>query len=396
MIGSVSIRLISWCNAQPCFRLGYNLYLNYWIFFFSPAGTRYRRESFSDAVHHIEPVWTVFQQRFRTDPIVRRSRVHQSLARRLRRVQNVLELRAHNIRSGKRTFITVSWRGAILIFRCIAQNKAKEHDCQQVLWLYGEDDQLTEVGCMSLFLFCTNEEGGMTFIQNYIFPINAIGNLPCNWIFPERELITPPVENGLILRSITRRSILELARDWNEFKVSEKHVTMDDIVRMANENRVSYYTVDVFPTSLSIDVAHVVVSLTHTQLLEMFGAGTACIVNPIGEIYYKRTDSVIPVPTNEQNSPLYARFFQTLTDIQYGRVPHPWAVEVTADDEQLKKKKSSVVYSWNPETEVRVLYNTRNNKIYVSRASYMYETSLRHPCVRFFSRWIFFDLYAIR
>lgn len=60
--------------------------------------------------------------------------------------------------------------------------------------------------------------------------------------FSERELITPPLDKGLILRSITRRSILELARDWNEFKVSERNITMNDILRLAKENRVSRYS----------------------------------------------------------------------------------------------------------------------------------------------------------
>lgn len=76
----------------------------------------------------------------------------------------------------------------------------------------------------------------------------------------------------------------------------------------------------------------------------MFGAGTACVVNPIGEIYYKRTGSVISVPTNKQNSPVYARFFKALTDIQYGRVKHPWAVEVTREDDEVKVQKASILY----------------------------------------------------
>ncbi|GFN78735.1 Branched-chain-amino-acid aminotransferase [Plakobranchus ocellatus] len=36
----------------------------------------------------------------------------------------------------------------------------KEHNCQQVLWLYGDDHQMTEVGTMNLFVYWINENGG--------------------------------------------------------------------------------------------------------------------------------------------------------------------------------------------------------------------------------------------
>ena len=35
-----------------------------------------------------------------------------------------------------------------------------ENGCQQVLWLYGKDNQITEVGTMNLFLYWINEDGG--------------------------------------------------------------------------------------------------------------------------------------------------------------------------------------------------------------------------------------------
>ncbi|KAF4524679.1 hypothetical protein B566_EDAN009523 [Ephemera danica] len=67
---------------------------------------------------------------------------------------------------------------------------------QQVLWLFGDDHQLTEVGTMNIFVLLINDNG-------------------------ERELITPPLD-GLILPGITRQSIIELALEWNEFKVTER------------------------------------------------------------------------------------------------------------------------------------------------------------------------------
>ncbi|XP_046879219.1 branched-chain-amino-acid aminotransferase, cytosolic-like [Hypomesus transpacificus] len=90
-----------------------------------------------------------------------------------------------------------------------AQNEAVDYGCQQVLWLYGDDHQITEVGTMNLFLFWTNEDG-------------------------EEELATPPLD-GIILPGITRQSILELTRKWGEFKVTERHLTMLDLQRALKE-----------------------------------------------------------------------------------------------------------------------------------------------------------------
>lgn len=93
------------------------------------------------------------------------------------------------------------------------QRVASERGLQQVLWLYGEDHQLTEVGTMNIFVFFVNDRG-------------------------VRELRTPPL-NGLILPGITRDSILQLARQWGKFEVSEKPFTMSEIVRLVKEERVS-------------------------------------------------------------------------------------------------------------------------------------------------------------
>lgn len=56
-------------------------------------------------------------------------------------------------------------------------------------------------------------------------------------MFAEKELITPPL-NGIILPGITRRSIITLAREWGQFKVSERVITMREICHLLSENRV--------------------------------------------------------------------------------------------------------------------------------------------------------------
>ncbi|XP_053112374.1 branched-chain-amino-acid aminotransferase, cytosolic isoform X5 [Hemicordylus capensis] len=153
-----------------------------------------------------------------------------------------------------------------------AQREAMELGCQQVLWLYGDDHQITEVGTMNLFLYWRNEDG-------------------------EDELATPPLD-GIILPGVTRQSILDLAHKWGEFKVSERYVTMSDLIAALKENRVK----------------------------EMFGAGTACVVCPVSTILY--LGEHLHIPTIENGPEIATRFLKQLTNIQYGREDSEWAVMV--------------------------------------------------------------------
>lgn len=59
------------------------------------------------------------------------------------------------------------------------------------------------------------------------------------------------------------------------------------------------------------------------QILELFGAGTACVVSPVERINYLGED--LHIPTLEQTKPLYLEFKNTMAEIQYGKVDHPWA-----------------------------------------------------------------------
>lgn len=40
------------------------------------------------------------------------------------------------------------------------QREAIEKGLQQVLWLYGKDHEVTEVGTMNVFMLCINDDGG--------------------------------------------------------------------------------------------------------------------------------------------------------------------------------------------------------------------------------------------
>lgn len=134
----------------------------------------------------------------------------------------------------------------------------------------------------------------------------------------EKELRTPPL-NGLILPGITRDSILALARQWGQFKVTEDIFTMPDIKHLLNEGRVSRdYSYKRNLKNINL--------LSALQLLELFGTGTACVVSPINRISYLGED--LYIPTMEQEKPIHETIRETLMDIQYGKVEHPWAVTI--------------------------------------------------------------------
>lgn len=149
---------------------------------------------------------------------------------------------------------------------------AKEGYCQ-VLWLFGDDDSITEVGAMNVFFFLVNKDT------------------------QRKELVTPPLTRGDILPGVTRQSILELARSWGEFDVVERFPTMPEIRDAAEEGR----------------------------LLEAFGAGTAAVVTPISCVRYKGADVDIPATGD-----LTKRVWDTITGIQYGKVegPEGWSVKI--------------------------------------------------------------------
>lgn len=52
------------------------------------------------------------------------------------------------------------------------QSKAAQKGRQQVLWLYGEDNQITEVGTMNIFMFYVNENGGKSLMFFFVSVIN--------------------------------------------------------------------------------------------------------------------------------------------------------------------------------------------------------------------------------
>ena len=150
---------------------------------------------------------------------------------------------------------------------------AAKHNCHQALWLYGPDEEITEVGAMNIFALFRQKSGQL-------------------------ELVTPSLESGLILPGVTRRSVLELARQWEGVEVTERKLTLKEILKGAEDG----------------------------TLVEMFGTGTAAIVSPVGNIFYR--GKMVPLPVPSEDLSFAHKVMSTLTDIYYGKVAHPWAINI--------------------------------------------------------------------
>jgi branched-chain amino acid aminotransferase len=150
----------------------------------------------------------------------------------------------------------------------LAGDLAHEAGYTQVLWLDGvEQKYLEEVGSMNIFFVIDD------------------------------EIVTPEL-NGSILPGVTRKSVIELAKHWGQ-KVSERKISIDELMQ-----------------------AH-----ASGSLKEVFGAGTAAVISPVGQIKY--VDETITINDN-QTGPVAMKYYQAITDIQYGKAEDPmgWVVPV--------------------------------------------------------------------
>lgn len=159
-----------------------------------------------------------------------------------------------------------------------SQLAAKEHGCSQILWLYGPEHQITEVGAMNIFFVLKNGE-------------NSI------------EIVTPTLKRGDILPGVTRDSVLGIARSWKKLdgkdvNVSEREISMVELTKLFDEGKV----------------------------LEVFGTGTAAVISPVKGIVYKEKE--YHVPTGENIGPIAQKFWNDIRDIQYGKIEHEWSIKI--------------------------------------------------------------------
>lgn len=149
-----------------------------------------------------------------------------------------------------------------------AGERAEQQGYSQVLWLDGVHRKyIEEVGAM-----------------NVLFKVNG-------------TVITPELA-GSVLPGITRKSCLELLRDWG-IPVEERLITAQELFDAAEAG----------------------------TLEEAWGSGTAAVVSPIGLLAWGDKKAVI---SGGKIGHLTQRLYDTLTGIQWGTEPDPygWTVPV--------------------------------------------------------------------
>jgi branched-chain amino acid aminotransferase len=146
---------------------------------------------------------------------------------------------------------------------------ALENGYSQVLWLDAKEHRyVEEVGAMNIFIVI------------------------------DGKLITPPL-TGSILPGITRMSILDIASDLG-IAIEEKMISIEEVCQGISDGRVT----------------------------EMFGAGTAAVVSPIGKLNVDDREYTI---NKNQTGPWSTKIYQELTSIQYGEKPDPhnWVYRIS-------------------------------------------------------------------
>lgn len=170
----------------------------------------------------------------------------------------------------------------------VALGDCRQRGYDQILWVLGDDCQVTEAGASNFFAVVKNTKTGRP------------------------ELLTAPLTDKIILEGVTRQSVLDLARSrlTKELAVVEKKFTMYELETAWDEGRV----------------------------LEAFVSGTAFFISPVSVIHFRGRDLDIPL-TKEGADPTYATLMKSwLKDIMYGVEPHEWGVVVEEEAKFLPLK----------------------------------------------------------
>lgn len=111
------------------------------------------------------------------------------------------------------------------------------------------------------------------------------------------ELITPPLR-GTILPGVTRNSVIQLATHFG-VKVCERPISMDEVID----------------------------ALEKGTLRESFASGTAAVISPVGQIYYKKKEYII---NGGKTGALSEKLFNEILQIQYGLKEDPfgWRMQI--------------------------------------------------------------------
>lgn len=157
------------------------------------------------------------------------------------------------------------------------QREAAQLGYEQILWLFGDDAQITEAGAMNFFVVVKRDDGDL-------------------------DVITPALD-GTILPGVTRDSTLSLLA---------AHPSKTSLPNIPN-------TLKLYAHERKVTMSELVAWANDGKLVESFGVGTAVIVGGIGRIGYQGKDVVFPKYEGGLG-PIGAALYQRITDIQEGRV----------------------------------------------------------------------------
>ena len=160
----------------------------------------------------------------------------------------------------------------------VPQLEAAKRGYHQNLWLFGEEEYVTESGAMNFFAAIQDKETG------------------------KKTLMTAPLD-GTILEGVTRASVLDLAiqrlkpEGW---EVEERQFTMAELASAADDGR----------------------------LIEAFGTGTAAVISPVRRISWKGRLVECGLKKDQEAGEVAKNMKAWIEDIQYGDEAHPWSWKI--------------------------------------------------------------------
>ncbi|KAK7938275.1 hypothetical protein WMY93_001601 [Mugilogobius chulae] len=122
----------------------------------------------------------------------------------------------------------------------------------------------------------------------------------------------PAFDKSELLKCI--KKLVELDQDWVPFSQTASLYIRPTFIGTEGEFSVVERT---------LNMQELLEALDQGRVLEVFGAGTACVVCPVGSLLYK--GKTFEIPTMKNGPDLAKRFYKELTDIQYGRTKSDWA-----------------------------------------------------------------------
>lgn len=168
----------------------------------------------------------------------------------------------------------------------LPQRHALTKGYEQILWLLGKEEKVTEVGAMNFFVAAKGEK------ENEI------------------KLITPPLD-GTILPGLTRASTLALAHAHSAGTTTLPGLS-PNLKIIIEERPLTMSEIDAYSSADS--------------LLEAFGVGTAVIVAPVSKIGWKGKDLILPAHDGGLG-PVGQAMWKMITDIQTGKIEFEgWSV----------------------------------------------------------------------